>query len=87
MFLTWIFRALFVPLLVLAIITSNCSAADASNTAATELTLVLGMLVSEPMTFAARLVYLWVDVSTPWTSTRSHQGCDLLLEYLEISIS
>ena len=32
MVLTWIFRALFVPLLVLAIVTSNCDAARAVDT-------------------------------------------------------
>lgn len=82
MILTWIFRALFVPLLVLAIITSNCSAAAAGNAAGTELALIVSMSLSDPFTFAARLGHLCWDASTYQTSTRSHQGCELLLEWL-----
>lgn len=82
MFLTWVFRALFVPLLVLAIITSNCSAAEAGNAAGTELALVASIALGDPVTFAARLGHLWWDASTFRTSTRAHQGCELLLECL-----
>ena len=39
MILTWIIRALFVPLLVLSIVTSNCSAAEAAYTPGPELAL------------------------------------------------
>ena len=69
MFLTWVFRALFVPLLVLAIITSNCSAAEAGNAAGTELALVVSMSLSDPFSLAARLGHLWWDASTYWTSS------------------
>ena len=82
MILTWVFRALFVPLLVLAIITSNCSAAEAGNAAGAELALIASMSLGDPITFAARLGHMWWDASTYWTSTRPHQGLDLLLECL-----
>ena len=82
MFLTWIFRALFVPLLILAIITSNCSAADTGSAVGTELALVASIALGDPVMFAARLGHLWWDASTSWTSTRAYKGCELLLECL-----
>ena len=79
---TWTFRALFVPLLVLAIITSNFGGVEAVDAAASKLVAVMCMLVDDPCTFAARLCCQWRDASTPGTSTRAYRGCDLLLEYL-----
>ena len=82
MFYTWLFRALFVPLLVLAIITSNCGGAESVDAAGTELGVVVCMLLNDPLTFAARLCRLWWKAYMPWTSPRVCRGCDLLLEYL-----
>ena len=82
MILTWVFRALFVPLLVLALITSNCSAAETAYADAIEQALITRIPLSDPFAFAARLGYLWWGGSTYRTATRPRSGCDLLLECL-----
>lgn len=58
MILTWVIRALFVPPLVLAIVTSNSSVAEAGNAANSELALVASIALGDPVTFAARLGHL-----------------------------
>ena len=43
MILTWIFRAVFVPLLIAAIVTSNCDAAEAACSACADLARLAGL--------------------------------------------
>ena len=82
MILTWVFRALFVPLLVLAIITSNCSATEIVNAAGAELAAINNMSPGGPFTVAASVGRLWRDAATDWTSVHPRHGFDLLLECL-----
>lgn len=77
MILTWVFRVLFVPLLVLAIITSNCNAAKAIDTESprinvagsdvsasddgTELSLDVRIPLTNTFALDVYLGYLWGD--------------------------
>lgn len=82
MILTWVFRALFVPLLVLALITSNCSAAEAAIADAVELALSTRISLDEVFESAARLVFFWWGALSYRASTRVRSDADFLLECL-----
>ena len=74
MMLTWIFRLVFVPLLVAAIITSNCSAAAVVAVACPDLD---DSLVLAVRTGAARC-----QLAGWWTSSRTRKACEHLVEFL-----
>lgn len=77
MILTWVFRALFVPLLVLAIVTSNCNAARAPNIESprasvpgnaassagdgTEMSVVVRIPLTDKFAVDVHFGYLWGD--------------------------
>lgn len=77
--LAWIFRLVFVPLLIAAIITSNCSAADVVAVACPDF--------NDSLALAARMGAARCQLPDGWTSSRSWQVCEYLVEFLQISMT
>ena len=74
MVLAWIFRIVFVPLLIAAIITSNCSAADVVAVACPDF--------NDSLALAARMGAGRCQLPEWWTSSRSRQACEYVVEFL-----
>ena len=74
MILAWIFRVVFLPLLVLAIVTSNGGPVESAPEAAAAL--------DDTLALAVRTCCLWWDMPPFWAPARARPDCGLLIEFL-----
>ena len=74
MILAWIFRIVFLPLLVLAIVTSNGGPVESAHEAATA--------IDDSLAFAVRACCLWWDMAPFHAPERARSGCGLFIEFL-----